>query len=124
GGSLFFFEAADAFAVYGLVGVVLVRGLTIAQWAMSCRVLGYGIEAAAMARLVGHLHRGGPVETTGRLVETPMNFPCRDLFSSTGFAAEGGGLWRLREPVIPAVPAHVNIAPVEPSTVRVQAFCK
>jgi FkbH-like protein len=124
GGSLFFFEAADAFAVYGLVGVVLVRDLTIAQWAMSCRVLGYGIEAAAMARLVEHLRRNGPVEITGRLVETPMNFPCRDLFSGAGFTAAGRGLWRLRESVTPAVPAHVRIAPVEPSTAGVQAFCK
>ena len=115
GGTLFFFEAADAFAIYGLVGVVLVRGAAIEQWAMSCRVLGYGLEEAVMARLVERLRRDAPVAVTGRLVETAQNFPCRDLFSRTGFTAAGGGLWRLPDTATLAVPAHVGIAPVEPA---------
>jgi FkbH-like protein len=111
GGRLWSFEAADAFTTYGLVGVVLARGTAIEQWVMSCRVLGYDLEKAVMARLVEHLRLTGPAEITGRLVETEVNFPCRDFFAKTGFVASGGGAWRLPADVGVEAPPHVDLGP-------------
>ena len=110
GGRLHAFEARDSYTEYGLVGVVIVRGATIEQWVMSCRVLGYDIEMAVMARLVEGLRRAGASAIAAPLVCTDVNFPCRDLYSRAGFEAAEAGAWRLAPGVAPAVPGHITLA--------------
>jgi len=119
GGRFHAFEVTDAYTSYGLVGVVVVRGHAIEQWVMSCRVLGYDIEVAVMARIVEMLRAAGADAVTGALVTTDANFPCRDLFAKTGFKVAGEGGWRLDASATVAAPAHVAVLPgANPSTVK------
>jgi FkbH-like protein len=109
GGRVIAFEVNDSYTAYGLVGAVLVANDVIEQWVMSCRVLGYHIEQAVMSRVVGFLRAGGARAVRGKLVETDVNFPCRDLFSKCGFRKGDGAEWVLGPKASVAVPAHVTI---------------
>jgi FkbH-like protein len=108
GGHMQCFDVKDAYTAYGLVGVVLIRGTSIEQWVMSCRVLGYEIENAVMAVIVAAMRAAGAARPTGQLCETDANFPCRTLFAKNGFIKEGDA-WVLPEGESPAVPEHVSM---------------
>ncbi|HEV2301189.1 MAG TPA: HAD-IIIC family phosphatase [Stellaceae bacterium] len=109
-GKFYTFEVEDRFTNYGLVGVVVMEGGSIVQWVMSCRVLGYQVEEAVMATLVGRIRSGdGAPAVTGELVETEVNFPCRDLFDKCGFRVNGDR-WALNAETPLPVPAHVSIS--------------
>jgi len=100
------FEVADRYTQYGLVGVIALDGPWISQFIMSCRVMGLGVEQAAVAAMV---ERG-----TGRarLIRTERNLPCQDLFARCGFRAEGDD-WVLDDAA--PVPAHVALRVLEPA---------
>jgi FkbH-like protein len=109
GGQVVAFEVTDKFTNYGLVGVVMFRDNNIEQWIMSCRVLGFQIEEAVMAKIVGRIRATHPGLVTGQLVHTDVNFPCRDLFSKCGFTDEtGGGTWTLSPEATMVMPGHVT----------------
>jgi FkbH-like protein len=109
GGLLYTFEVEDNFGGnYGLVGVVATSGCRINQWVMSCRVLGLEIEEAVMATIVGKMRINGAIQVTGELVETDLNFPCRDLFSRCGFDGNGPS-WTLPDQASLDVPSHVTV---------------
>jgi FkbH-like protein len=108
GGSFLAFEVTDSYTGYGLVGVVVLRGPTIEQWVMSCRVLGYRIEEAIMATVVHSMRSGGIAEVYGHLIKTDVNFPCRDLFTKCGFV-NAGAQWVLGVDTDIASPAHVTV---------------
>jgi FkbH-like protein len=108
GGRMFAFEAADRYTAYGLVGVVVLLGAHIEQWVMSCRVLGYEIEDAVMARVV-EFGRQADAEITATLIETDVNFPCRGLFPRLGFVHIGKNTWRLPDDTVISTPPHVLI---------------
>ncbi len=110
GGRILAFEVADSFTSYGLVGAVLVRDASVEQWTMSCRVLGYDVEIAVMADLVTRLRAEGATEIRGRLVETEVNFPCRELVAKSGFVLRGDS-WVLAAGAAPPRPGHVAVAP-------------
>jgi FkbH-like protein len=108
GGYALTFDVTDAYTEYGLVGVLLVEGATIVQFVMSCRVLGYRIEQAVLARLVATMREAGAGEITARLVETDANFPCREVYAKAGFEKFGSG-WRLAPGGSVAAPLHVRV---------------
>ncbi|HEX3863487.1 MAG TPA: HAD-IIIC family phosphatase [Stellaceae bacterium] len=108
-GVVWAFEVRDAFTRYGLVGVVIVRGDTIEQWVMSCRVLGYEIENAVMAHLAAGQRKAGHDGIKGLLIETEANHPCRDLFEKCGFLPRKNH-WLLPAQTIFEVPSHVTIS--------------
>lgn len=109
GGQLLTFEVEDQFTGnYGLVGVVMSSAASIDQWVMSCRVLGLGVEEAVMANIVAAMRANGARTVTGHLVETDVNFPCRDLFSRCGFQLDGD-VWILAADNVPQIPGHVTI---------------
>ncbi len=107
GGRFEAFEVTDKFTEYGLVGLAILEADLIAQYVMSCRVLGLDVEHAFMAWLIARtVDRHGQVR--GLVVETDANVLARDLFAKTGFAAaDGGWILRRRTPLPP--PAHVQI---------------
>ncbi len=109
GGRIFSFSVSDKFTDYGLVGVVLIEDVKILQWVMSCRVLGYDIEKAVMAKLVSLIRSGGAMPITADLVETDVNFPCRSLFSVCRFE-KSDDAWVLPDVVWPECPAHISIS--------------
>ncbi len=109
GGQILTFEVEDQFAGnYGLVGVILTSGSSIDQWVMSCRVLGLGVEEAVMANIVTGMRAKGSTAITGHLIETDVNFPCRDLFSRCGFTNDGD-VWILPSDLSPQAPEFVTL---------------
>jgi FkbH-like protein len=110
GGRMLAFEVTDRFTFYGLVGVVLFRSRHIEQWVMSCRVLGYQVENAVMARVVAAMRAGEPGAATARLVLTDVNFPCRGLFRACGFTESGTqGDWMLPASATIDIPEHITM---------------
>jgi FkbH-like protein len=89
-GSLVSFTVADKYTDYGLVGVLVIRGNSIDQVVMSCRVLGLDVEQSVIRAICMRLADQGHDTVVGTLMETPANFPCRDLYSKCGFAGVDG----------------------------------
>jgi FkbH-like protein len=108
GAVLHTFEVEDIYTAYGLVGVVIVCGSMVDQWVMSCRVLGYQVENAVMAVIVQGLRERGAAVVRGRLIETNVNFPCRELFGLCGFIQDGDW-WTLAAEQMVEVPEHVTV---------------
>ena len=112
GGTMHTFEVKDRYTDYGLVGVVLTHRGSIAQWVMSCRVLGYQIEEAVMITLMQQAAKSGVNLLSATLLITETNFPCRDLFARCGFdktdISEREFLyWQVTTQSLPAMPAHI-----------------
>jgi predicted enzyme involved in methoxymalonyl-ACP biosynthesis len=99
----------DAYTQYGLVGVVLTSGVTIEQWVMSCRVLGYQVEVAVRDMVVAALRKDSDTLVYGRLVKTEANSPCRDLFAKCGFVVADTDRWVLAKDKNVSVPPHVTM---------------
>jgi FkbH-like protein len=82
-------HVADRFADHGLVGVIVVRGDEIVGLALSCRVLGLGVEHAFLRHV---LAEQGPL--SGRIVATARNAPVRNIYRDNGFTLGDDGVWR------------------------------
>jgi FkbH-like protein len=86
----------DRFGDHGLVGVGVVSGEgEVRTFAISCRVLGLGIERALLDRITDD-QKGRVIALTGRIVETARNLPVRNLYRSCGFTEMSDGIWRLK----------------------------
>lgn len=109
GGEIVHITVTDRFSSYGLVGVGLAIDDRIEQYVMSCRVLGLGVEAAAVGEIVRRLRRDGTKPIAGSIVETPTNMPCRSLYADCGFIEGEGGSYVLAAETSIAVPAHVTL---------------
>jgi FkbH-like protein len=107
GGIFHAFEVHDAYTRYGLAGVVILKDATIVQWVMSCRVLGYEIEQAVMSTVVSGMRGARKIDIHAQLVETDVNFPCRDLFAKCGFVKADEG-WTLPGEVTVRAPLHIQ----------------
>ena len=109
GGRCFVLDVADRFTAYGIVGVLLVRGAEIAQFVMSCRVVGIDVEIAAVAGVLRAMAASGAAEYRASLVPTSANLLCRDLWERCGFEAADPEQYR-RSPDPPlVVPAHIAL---------------
>lgn len=90
-------DAKDRFGEMGIVSVLVARTangiVDIEAFVLSCRVFGYGMETAVLKRLADD-HKELPIR--GRIVETPVNDPCRSVFREHGFTDEGGNVWLLK----------------------------
>lgn len=100
------FTVADSFTDYGLVGIVLVESAGIVQFVMSCRVIGLGVEEAAVRIIADHLREVGAARITAALIETATNFPCRELYAKCGFERDDTG-WTAAAASVVDCPAHV-----------------
>lgn len=108
GGWFSIISAKDKFTDYGAVGVIAIQGDVIAQFVMSCRVVGLDIEVGAVLRLLENLNGRGVSEVRARVVETPANFACRDLYRRCGFILADGA-WVASASSQPCSwPAHIT----------------
>ena len=106
-GRCFVLDVTDRFTAYGIVGVLLVAGNEIAQFVMSCRVVGMDIEIAAVAGVLQAMTARGTREIRASLVHTSANLLCRDLWERCGFSRAGAEQHqRSADPPL-AVPAHI-----------------
>ena len=102
------FSVRDAYTEYGLVGLLVVRGAEIAQFVMSCRVVGLDVEKAALAFVLDSLREEGRPSALARFVRTDANTLCQDLYGDAGFRQVDDRLSRsLDAPA--AVPSHVLV---------------
>jgi FkbH-like protein len=91
---------SDCFVDNGLVGVTVVRGETIEQAVLSCRV--FGLEAEiGMLKVVcdGVLDRHSRV--VGKLVTTDSNLVCRNIYQLLGFTQHDEGYVTSESPAFP-----------------------
>ncbi len=99
---------ADKFGSMGLVAVAIVRreadDRIVEAVVMSCRAMGFGLERLVVRRLIA-AEDGPGVRFIGRYLPTDRNEPCRSLWESCGFVANGDETWvleagapRLQEP--------------------------
>jgi FkbH-like protein len=106
-GRCFVLDVTDRFTAYGIVGVLLVAGNEIAQFVMSCRVVGMDVEIAAVAGVLQAMTARGAREIHASLVHTSANLLCRDLWERCGFLPAGAEQYqRIADPPL-AAPAHI-----------------
>jgi FkbH-like protein len=85
GGKLIAIYVSDKFTDYGLVGVLILREDLIEQFVMSCRVLGLGIDQAALSVAVSHMKSSGSRVIEAKAIDTKDNLVSRDVFEKSGF---------------------------------------
>ncbi len=88
---VFVMRVMDRLADHGLVAAAVIENCEIIGFALSCRVIGLGVEQRLLAFVV---------QATGkvcaRIVETSRNAPVRNLYRDGGFMRGADGLWRGR----------------------------
>jgi FkbH-like protein len=98
---LYTLESRDRFGSHGVVAVGLIehRGeeSRIESFLMSCRVIGYGIEAAMLSQLAADARANGATLLRGEFIPTKKNAPAAGLFEQHGFVRVPGEptLWEL-----------------------------
>jgi FkbH-like protein len=90
--AVFSLHVSDRFGDHGLVGAAVVAQGEIVGLALSCRVLGLGVEHVFMGQIVAALAPG----LAGRIFETPRNAPVRNLYRDNGFTRGEDGVWRVQ----------------------------
>jgi len=95
GGEVYAFRVKDRFTDYGTVGVIFVKGDTIIQFVMSCRVLGMEIETTALQFAIDRIRRGTDLPIKAAFSETESNTPCRALYPNYGFERSDGETYLL-----------------------------
>lgn len=95
GGAVFSVRIRDRFGSDEINLVMVVERTdttaTIAAFVMSCRVMGRGVEAAALALVSEWAMQNGCTMLAGLVRESDRNDPARDVFTRHGFAPTGDG---------------------------------
>ena len=86
----FVLHVADRFGDHGLVGAAVIEADEITGLALSCRVLGMGVEHRFLNAVIDLY---GQPQLSGRIVETPRNTPARNLYRDNGFVLRPDGAW-------------------------------
>lgn len=90
-GELLTMRIRDRYGSDEVVGVIAVaydrdsRTAIIDNYVMSCRVLGRGVEAGALAIVSERARERNCIVLTGDIVETERNHPCRNVYADAGF---------------------------------------
>ncbi len=92
--AVFSLSVSDRFGDHGLTGAIVVLGGEIVGLAVSCRVLGLGVEQAFLGEVIAALATDHP-QLTARIVETARNAPVRNVYRDAGFTQDDDGVWRL-----------------------------
>jgi len=90
---LFAVHVRDRFGDHGLVGAAVIVGGEFLGLALSCRVLGLGVEHRFMAAVLDAL-RPDHAQVCGAIIDTPRNGPVRNLYADNGFERDESGVWR------------------------------
>ncbi|MGZ6019945.1 MAG: HAD-IIIC family phosphatase [Phenylobacterium sp.] len=93
GGAVFTVQVSDRFGDHGLAGAAVIAGGEILGLALSCRVLGLGVEHEFLRFILEALAADHP-ELSARIIETSRNTPVRNVYRDNGFEQVGDGLWR------------------------------
>ena len=88
-------KVADRFGDHGLVGAAVIERGEIIGLAISCRVIGLGVEHRFLEAILAELADDHDV-VAARIVETSRNLPVRNVYRDHGFQREPDGCWRRR----------------------------
>jgi FkbH-like protein len=113
----------DAFGDNGMISVLICRLVDqttaeIDTWLMSCRVLGRGVEEAALNLLVEGARAMGATRLVGRYIPTAKNSMVSEHYQKLGFAPvdaalDGGAtLWELDLASFAERPVHMDLVRV------------
>ncbi|MGD0142687.1 MAG: HAD-IIIC family phosphatase [Rhizomicrobium sp.] len=91
--AVFAMTVRDRFGDQGLVGAAVVLEGEIVGFALSCRVIGLGVERTFLDFILSDLSARHS-HVTGRIVETSRNTAVRSLYRDYGFALQGSGVWQ------------------------------
>jgi len=92
--SVFILDVSDKFGHHGLVGAAVIANNEILGLAMSCRVLGMGIEHEFMRQILDETKKTCSL-LKGRILETNRNIPVRNIYRDHQFVEIEPGLWSL-----------------------------
>ena len=115
---VFVAELSDKFGWNGIIGTAVVecdlKYYRIIFFALSCRILGRGIERAFLAALVQNAVENGFSETEALYKNTGRNSMMRALYQMSGFVHKNDPafdtlIYRLNNHHIPAIPKWVEI---------------
>ena len=92
--ALFTIDVSDRFGDHGLVGAAVIENSDLLGLALSCRVLGMGVEHQFLQYLIAEIKKTR-TQLSGRIIETSRNTPVRNIYRDNGFTEVDGGLWQL-----------------------------
>ncbi len=81
-------DVTDRFGAHGLVGAAVISNNKILGLAISCRVLGMGVEHQFMRYILTQAKK-----LSGRIIETNRNMPVRNIYRDNGFTEQEVGFW-------------------------------
>jgi FkbH-like protein len=93
GAGVFTLRVSDRFGDHGLTGAAVVKDGEILGLAISCRVLGLGVEHAFLQFLLREMS-ADRAEVSAQIVPTARNGPVRNLYRDNAFAQDAKGVWR------------------------------
>jgi FkbH-like protein len=93
-GGVFVMQVRDRFADHGLTAAAVIEGGEIIALAMSCRVIGLGVEHRFLQHILDAM-AGVCASLRGQILSTPRNAPVRNLYADNGFVRDGEGMWRI-----------------------------
>jgi FkbH-like protein len=109
-------HVSDRFGDHGLVATAVVHVTpetwTIDNLVMSCRVIGYGVEDALLARLATDARESNASALSGEFIPSPKNAPARDFYARNAFerdGAAGAERWRKDLSIEVASPAWISV---------------
>ncbi len=91
--AVFAMHVTDRFGDHGLVGAAVVEAGEITGYALSCRVLGLGVEHLFLQAFVEAMTADFEA-LAARIIETPRNLPVRNIYRDNGFELGEDGVWR------------------------------
>ena len=113
GHAVFVFRVSDRFADYGLTGLASLQEAEtcaqIADFLLSCRVLGYGVESAILHFLVEQARRRGRKELIAEYKRTERNAACLSFFDTVSGFRRDGDTFRWDAPDRCALPEHITL---------------
>jgi FkbH-like protein len=93
-GDVFVMQVRDRFADHGLTAAAVIEAGEIVALAMSCRVIGLGVEHRFLQHILDDL-AGAYGSLCGQIITTARNAPVRNLYADNGFVRDGEGMWRI-----------------------------
>ena len=94
GWDVFTLDVTDRFGNHGLVGAAVIGGGEILGLAVSCRVLGMGVEHRFVQHILKEMAKSEK-RLSGRIIDTARNIPVRNIYADNGFAESEPGLWSI-----------------------------
>jgi predicted enzyme involved in methoxymalonyl-ACP biosynthesis len=87
-------QVRDRFADHGLTAAAVIQSGQIIALAMSCRVIGLGVEHRFLQHILDEM-ASAHASLCGQIITTARNAPVRNLYADNGFEPDRDGMWRI-----------------------------